>query len=783
MLNMFIVLLLMMSGTSEATVDDIVNMASQLAVETEDDWEVNEEEAKEFTEKTVIGKVISKRPMNGKLFHSIFSRMWKNIGEWKVKVLETVEGLIYIRVSFDTKEDARAIMEKQPWLFNGGILLLEEWPLTDRWQDARLNRVICWEKLKGFSLKAFTLNNVRRLAQLAGDVMEIKWSNPQQAFMNGYVRVKIGFPLHKSAFVGRFVLAGGTKNWVQIKFERMPMLCFQCGCWGHEQSDCKEEPAMEDIGDGQKVLKYGYWLKDEHPTPNCIVASQQHVAEGTSKKEKRRSDDSWTEMEAAVTAQPEVGNSRGAVVVPQNQGQESLGVSGVVITEIGGKNFEERCVGTKNNGPATFVGPQECSKMIYGDKEAHGLNVQEAHGLNVKENPSNGREYTQGRQAGVEVGCGNFQNLSRKGGRDIPGEEEGEESLKKRKGGTGFVVGTDEVETGKKNKGKGILEHHLSPAITKGGFVVRSATTDENKSKNGGSHGQRKRISIKNRARCVNRQHVEMGSMSTNQTVGRETDYSVVGCSQEEHFVFGAATENGHEAHDMAIPNTEDDINIRVDSSSPGHILVEVAGKDFLPWTLTCFYGHPDAAQWKFSWELLRNIRAGVHGAWLCIGDFNEIVSLAEKVGGRTRCTAAMEDFKEVIDDCGLIDFCSVKTELTWCNEHQSNQIMERLDRGLCNEEWLRCFEGADIQVLDWWESDHRPLIVDLPVAVEHDRCGQTKRKTRFHFEEAWCDDDECKDIVLNGWQDGTFGGHSRGFKRKTLQNSFRMCLTKMMLN
>ncbi|KAF4378237.1 hypothetical protein F8388_010676 [Cannabis sativa] len=606
--------MLMVSGTTDDAVEEIVNMASQLAVETEDEWEVNEEEAKEFAEKTVIGKVISKKSMNGK-----------------------------------------------------------------------------------------------RLAQLAGDVLKIKWSNPQQAFMNGYVRVKIGFPLNKNIFVGRFVPAGGTRSWVQFKFERMPMLCFKCGLWGHEQIDCKEEPAMEDIGNGLKVLKYGYWLKDEHPTPNCIVAHQQYISQeihGTDKTS--GSDDGLTEKAAVYADQSEIGSSSGAVVVPRDQEHDSLKVSGVVISEFGGKEMENVNTSKKPNGPDTFVSPKDFTHMEYRDEEAHDFND--------NEHISNRGIQSQGHIAGAEVGIGNFQNTNRKRGRDIIVEDEGEGGQKKRKGAVGFVVSADDVENGKKNKGKGILGCQLSSPIEKEVFIVSSVPLDDKKGKKGVLHGHRKKISIKTRARNVNRQNVGMGNMSMEQLVGREVGSSAAGCSQEGPFIFGAATENNTAAHEKNMATIEDDINIRVDSSSPGHILVEVVGKDFLPWTLTCFYGHPDATQRKFSWELLRNIKAGVHGAWLCIGDFNEIVSLAEKVGGRTRCSAAM---------------------------------------GLCNAEWLRCFEGADIQVLDWWESDHRPLVVDLPVALEHDRCGQTKRKTRFHFEEAWCDDDECKDIVLNGWQDG----------------------------
>ncbi|XP_060965111.1 uncharacterized protein LOC133034108 [Cannabis sativa] len=41
--------------------------------------------------------------------------------------------------------------------------------------------------------------------------------------------------------------------------------------------------------------------------------------------------------------------------------------------------------------------------------------------------------------------------------------------------------------------------------------------------------------------------------------------------------------------------------------------------------------------------------------------------------------------------------------------------VMERLDRGLCTEDWLSMFDGANIMVLDWGESDHRGLVVDMP--------------------------------------------------------------------
>ncbi|KAF4350615.1 hypothetical protein G4B88_000705 [Cannabis sativa] len=211
----------------------------------------------------------------------------------------------------------------------------------------------------------------------------------------------------------------------------------------------------------------------------------------------------------------------------------------------------------------------------------------------------------------------------------------------------------------------------------------------------------------------------------------------------------------------------KDDIKVQVLSSSPGHILATVAGSGFSPWFFTGFYGNPDASQRHFSWRLLRDLRKEVQGPWLCIGDFNEISSLSEKVGGRDRLPGVMDGFKEVLDDCRFMDFSSVKHDLTWCNEHGTSPIMERLDRGLCTEEWLAQFEGADISLLDWWESDHRALVVDMPIRIDGSKCGKTKRKSRFHFEEAWCQEEECTEIVDQLWKESSSRGRPYAFRCK----------------
>uniref|UniRef100_A0A803QAZ1 Uncharacterized protein n=1 Tax=Cannabis sativa TaxID=3483 RepID=A0A803QAZ1_CANSA len=100
----------------------------------------------------------------------------------------------------------------------------------------------------------------------------------------------------------------------------------------------------------------------------------------------------------------------------------------------------------------------------------------------------------------------------------------------------------------------------------------------------------------------------------------------------------------------------------------------------------------------------------------MVIRDFNGIISSSKKVGGRNGALRVMESFREAIDNYRLLDFGSDKTTITWCNGHGRGGVMERLDRGLFNEERFMRFEGATIKILNWWEPDHWAQVVDLPI-------------------------------------------------------------------
>jgi hypothetical protein len=73
-------------------------------------------------------------------------------------------------------------------------------------------------------------------------------------------------------------------------------------------------------------------------------------------------------------------------------------------------------------------------------------------------------------------------------------------------------------------------------------------------------------------------------------------------------------------------------------------------------WKLTGFYDQPSASKCSKAWNLLRHISRLDPQPWVCFRDFNEIICLSEKFGGKRQQRGLMEAFQNTLVDCGLLD-------------------------------------------------------------------------------------------------------------------------------
>ena len=194
--------------------------------------------------------------------------------------------------------------------------------------------------------------------------------------------------------------------------------------------------------------------------------------------------------------------------------------------------------------------------------------------------------------------------------------------------------------------------------------------------------------------------------------------------------------------------DSEWDVKLRTWSKS--HIDVIVTKKDGVSWRLTGIYRHLEKLKHIETWNLMRLLHQQATLPWICIGNFNKILSVNEKQGGEPRSEWQMANFREVLDDCRLRDMGFKGARFTWCNwRYEQDRVYVRLDRGVANQEWYDLFPHFDVHHLSFSNSDH----VAIRVQLRRQPLFQIRMyKNRFWFEEAWVKDEGCKDTIANAW-------------------------------
>ena len=157
------------------------------------------------------------------------------------------------------------------------------------------------------------------------------------------------------------------------------------------------------------------------------------------------------------------------------------------------------------------------------------------------------------------------------------------------------------------------------------------------------------------------------------------------------------------------------DVDFPVDTYSPNHIdaIINKGKED--EWWFTGFYGEPGTRNRYISWATLRRLKSKYSLSWLCADNFNEITRANEKFEGRLRLSKQMEDFRDVLDECGFQDLRFSSNKFTWCNGHGEGHTMwEKLDRAVGAVEWMDMFPASKVVHLESGSSYHKPLMIFL---------------------------------------------------------------------
>ncbi|KAF7154153.1 hypothetical protein RHSIM_Rhsim01G0092300 [Rhododendron simsii] len=191
----------------------------------------------------------------------------------------------------------------------------------------------------------------------------------------------------------------------------------------------------------------------------------------------------------------------------------------------------------------------------------------------------------------------------------------------------------------------------------------------------------------------------------------------------------------------------KNDVSIDIEISTKNIVHTIVTDKvNSSVWAASFIYGCPSREGRDQVWENLKCIGQSETLPWLCIGDFNEVLSIGDKVGGNLPSQRRLSSFHEMLNECGLVDLGFKGPRYTWRNNRSDEGfIMERIDMAFANSQWREMHDKALVFVEAAIGSDHNPLALNTSVPLN-------KVVKPFRFESFWTMEEQCKSIISEAW-------------------------------
>jgi hypothetical protein len=202
---------------------------------------------------TLIGKILANRIIMKPVLHNTLQGIW---GNPKGLSITEIEGGFY-HITMDLESDIQKALRGNPWLIRNCWFMVHLWDRKINPSNIDFRHVPAWIQIWGLPIHCKTVTMGKHLGSQLGKVEDSTlYDYPQKARI---VKIKVSINIEEPIRHGMFI--GNTRdgiNWVDFRYENLPMFCFNCGLIGHVQDNCAN-PVL-DLPEGG-VNPRGPWLR------------------------------------------------------------------------------------------------------------------------------------------------------------------------------------------------------------------------------------------------------------------------------------------------------------------------------------------------------------------------------------------------------------------------------------------------------------------------------------------------------------------------------------------
>ncbi|KAI9084524.1 hypothetical protein K1719_033512 [Acacia pycnantha] len=179
-------------------------------------------------EKTLIIKVLGRSIMSRDLLTRT-QALWRLKGSYQ---LVDMEGGFFF-ASFDLEEDYTKVLTGGPWMVFGAYLAVQPWSIDFDPRTTKVSNVVVWVRIPGLSFRYYHKSTLRAIGMLLGDVVKLDYTTETRG-RGRYARIAVMVDL-QNPLIPWIKVDGRTYG---IEYECLPLICFECGKYGHTKEKC-----------------------------------------------------------------------------------------------------------------------------------------------------------------------------------------------------------------------------------------------------------------------------------------------------------------------------------------------------------------------------------------------------------------------------------------------------------------------------------------------------------------------------------------------------------------
>ncbi|KAK9913632.1 hypothetical protein M0R45_037442 [Rubus argutus] len=192
---------------------------------------------------------------------------WKDFGSFQISHLR--RNLFCIKMN---QEGAKRLLQGGPWHVEKHHFNVVPWPPNCTINDVPYYMVSYWVQISGLTLEKMNDSNARLIGSAIGEVIQLEDIQPVDAFLRGYLRIRINFDSRRPFPAGFWLPISNNKtSRVEYSYEGLGTFCWRCAMLGHNMDNCHSRNIISPADS----VWFGPWMSCKTPRSPPTFADKQ----------------------------------------------------------------------------------------------------------------------------------------------------------------------------------------------------------------------------------------------------------------------------------------------------------------------------------------------------------------------------------------------------------------------------------------------------------------------------------------------------------------------------